>query len=891
MNHGFRALLFVMAAALIWGCSSSSKSRSSEPEPQPGPDPAVQPQPEPESKAPAKNPTLQAQDEENRKRLEEAMKTHSVQDQQRLAESNQYYHRALAFKDSGQLDKAKEEAMKAVERWPGNAEARKLLAELNAVMVGGRGEQNARSIAQDQLDEFKVKVEQAQMEITNHIRQGERFYAVREYDSAVREFEQAEFKIKSIPYDIRAMKELLPKVSDYLNKTRDARVLERARVDEMKKKEADAEAMAHELARKREVVEKIAHLLELAYMAFDQRKFDRCIQVCGEILYIDSHYHVAVELKEDAEKARHREEYYDFLRKKIDNWKALADSDDEAIIPYSETVRFPSPDEWAEISKRIGEATIKGQEGAASEEDPEILGMNRKLDTMKMDIGLETAKLEDIIAFIRDFTGMNIIIDAGVRDKVDLEKQITFKVKDLVLKNVLKLLLSQYGLDFTITEEKVVLITTPDQAGGKPILELHDIRDILVKIQDFPGPKVELTSASGGGTPLTGATFTLEEPKESSVGEEQIVDLIKENIMPGTWEGQYTIEKTPNQQLLVSHTPRAHRELREFLQKLRSYTGTMVAITARFIAAFDDFLDDVGFDIINRTVPPPVGYDIPGVGATDVDEFADAAPGFPGSEVGPGFITTESARNELYDLRAQTFHSLLRAEPLTGTILDPSSGRLVNQGGIGIQYSWLGEQTLNTVLRAMHKGMKATIVQAPRVTVFNTQRSHIMVLAQRAYIQDLEPQVSTFAAGYDPVIGIITEGVVLDVRPIVSNDRKYVTLELRPSLAEVQVIRNVDIATGLNIPPGGTGTVVQLPWMILQKAETTVTVPDRGTLMISGFKDVVMRDLQSGVPFLENIPILNFFFSRKAKSDEKRRLLILVTPEIIDLSEHEDRHF
>ena len=46
-----------------------------------------------------------------------------------------------------------------------------------------------------------------------------------------------------------------------------------------------------------------------------------------------------------------------------------------------------------------------------------------------------------------------------------------------------------------------------------------------------------------------------------------------------------------------------------------------------------------------------------------------------------------------------------------------------------------------------------------------------------------------------------------------------------------------------------------------------------------------------GVPFLEHIPVLNFFFTRKGKADEKRRLLILVTPEIIDLAEAEEEQY
>jgi type II secretory pathway component GspD/PulD (secretin) len=126
--------------------------------------------------------------------------------------------------------------------------------------------------------------------------------------------------------------------------------------------------------------------------------------------------------------------------------------------------------------------------------------------------------------------------------------------------------------------------------------------------------------------------------------------------------------------------------------------------------------------------------------------------------------------------------------------------------------------------------------------------------------------------------------VVLDVRPIVSNDRKYVTLEMRPALAELQVMRTVSIRPGLNI-------LLQLPYVVLQKAETTVTVPDRGTILITGFKDIQMKDMKSGVPFLEDIPLINFFFTRKAKVDERRRLMMLVTPEIIDLAERENQQF
>lgn len=875
------AAIGAVALAVGIGCSTSRPA----PE-EPAPEPAAQaepasPPPPPETQ---KKPlTVQASTPEMEKIIQELARGGTRDEQQRRVASQQHYEVALRYHDKGDFEKARVEAEKALQIWPENLAARKLLADIQQMLVGGRAEFGARSIADQSVQAFRVQIEQAQIEIARHIREGERYFNARMYDEAIREFENAEFKIVHIPYEVKAMNELLPRVREAVVKARNAKIEEEKRVEEEKRKMAEAEAMAHDIAYRREVTRKIAHLLELAYMAFDQKKFDRCAKLCDEILLIDPHYTVAKELKEDAQRTRHKEEYFNILAKKVEHWKQLTDDDEEAVIPYSQTVRFPSREEWAEISKRITESVIKTEGGTRGDEDPDILAIERKLDTMKIDLAFEDTKLQDILDFIRDFSGLNIHIDGAVLANIDPNKTLNFKLKDATLRNVLKLLLSQVNLDYRITEEKVVLITDPKSAGGGNVLELHDIRDILVKLQDFAGPQVELVSptAQGGGA-LTGATFTLDEPKESSVGEEQIVDLIKENIAPNTWEGDQTIEKTPNQQLLVNAPPKVHRELREFLGKLRSYTGTMVSVTCRFVAAYDDFLDDVGVDIINRANQSLPGIDYTGVGGLSQPNTPSINE--PSAQIGPGFTTNESARLESYDLRAQTFHTLLRFDPLTGIGIDPLQNRLVSQGGLGLQYQWIGEQALQIALRALHKGLKATLVQAPRVTVFNTQRSHVMFLTQVAYIQDYEPQVSTLAAAYDPIIGILTHGVVLDVRPIVSNDRKYVTLELKPSLAQLQTMRTVNIRPGLNI-------LLQLPWVILQKAETTVQIPDRGTLIISGFKDLFTKDMQSGVPFLEHIPVLNFFFTRKAKADERRRLLMLVTPEIIDLAEHEDRQF
>ncbi|HEV3026693.1 MAG TPA: hypothetical protein VG457_03930, partial [Planctomycetota bacterium] len=407
--------LAVLALAAGIGCSSGGAETREEAKPAPiFQEPAQEPGTPPPPPSTDKAVQVQASSPEMEKIAQELARGRSASDQQAIYESQRHYEQALMFNNRGDFDKAKTEAQKAVEAWHENTAARKLLNDINRITVGGRPELGARSIAEDARDDFRVRIEQAQIEITKHVRDGERYLNARMYEQAVKEFENAEFKIQNIPYEVKAMNDLLPLVKDSIVKARNARILEERRTEEEKKRMAEAEAAAHEIATKREVTRKIAHLLELAYMAFDQKKFDRCIKLCEEVLLIDPHYSVAKELREDSEKTRHKEEYYSLLAKKVEQWKKLTDDDEGAIIPWSQTVRFPSREEWAEISKRITESVIKTEGGTTAEEDPDILAINRKLDTMKIDLAFENTKLEDILAFIRDFSGLNIILDAAV---------------------------------------------------------------------------------------------------------------------------------------------------------------------------------------------------------------------------------------------------------------------------------------------------------------------------------------------------------------------------------------------------------------------------------------------------------------------------------------------
>jgi len=106
---------------------------------------------------------------------------------------------------------------------------------------------------------------------------------------------------------------------------------------------------------------------------------------------------------------------------------------------------------------------------AAAAQDPAESAIFRKLETMKIDLAFENTRVEDILAFVRDFSGLNLVldptVDAGIVDK--------YSVKDFSLRASLEVLCAVKELDFDL-RYGVVFFSRPlrlwstDPAVGLP---------------------------------------------------------------------------------------------------------------------------------------------------------------------------------------------------------------------------------------------------------------------------------------------------------------------------------------------------------------------------------------------------------------------------------------
>jgi Ca-activated chloride channel family protein len=144
----------------------------------------------------------------------------------------------------------------------------------------------------------------------------------------------------------------------------------------------------------------------------------------------------------------------------------------QVMTPYTSFLVLESEEAYKQYQidrakRREEEARKEGgqkERMAGANENPVRLAIHRTLDRVKVDRSFENAKLDDILAHLRDLSGLNIVVDAASASAVDPNESLTLKTKGAPLKDALGQLLAREGLEYVVTEENVVLITP---RGGK----------------------------------------------------------------------------------------------------------------------------------------------------------------------------------------------------------------------------------------------------------------------------------------------------------------------------------------------------------------------------------------------------------------------------------------
>jgi type IV pilus assembly protein PilQ len=92
---------------------------------------------------------------------------------------------------------------------------------------------------------------------------------------------------------------------------------------------------------------------------------------------------------------------------------------------------------------------------------------------------------------------------------------------------------------------------------------------------------------------------------------------------------------------------------------------------------------------------------------------------------------------------------------------------------------------------------------------------------------------------------------------------------------------NVIMALRINKDSRGQDTAVGVPAIDTKQIATEVLVENGGTVVIGGIYTQDERSTTSKVPLLGDLPYVGFLFKQNIRSDERRELLIFITPKIL----------
>jgi type II secretory pathway component GspD/PulD (secretin)/tetratricopeptide (TPR) repeat protein len=759
----------------------------------------------------------------------------------------------------------------ALEIDPGSTEAAEWLRRAQDAL-GEVGPIRAGELT-DRSDLMIVRTAEARQQVEQSILDGDRALAARRFDDAIQHYRTAERILAFYPLlagERNKQREVAGKIDEALRRKDLARVED----EETRRQEAMVEREARERQAREQLENQVRALYDQANIDFLNERYAQAERSLDLLLEIDPQNQRARDLREIAGQARNERADRDTRKTFQQRWRQAFAELGRMMLPQAETI-VHDPVYWAEVAAR---KPLQFQSGA-ERRTPEDAAVLATLETTFFEPRFANRPIEEVVGYLRNLTQVNFVVSAKIMEMDEGQRSVSIDLPKRSVRAFLDALALVKGFSWRI-EDGLVRIGTPEEMKGQTEVRSYEVADLIQIIPDFTGPEITLQPSGGAQIPPGEDP----EPAPAFTGD-QIMQLIQNTIAPASWqdaEAKTAIRITPQGTLIVRQSPDVHARIERFMNDLREATGLMVEVQTRFLICEDNFLEDVGLDWRglgdngNSGVAPSGGLGT----APPFDDFGAsplpgtaALPGPLGTGNQPGFFTQTGSTPIIGKAEHIFDANLAGTNPLTGS------------GGLALQWISLGDRESELILRAVEKSERVELVTAPRLLIHNAERSTLAVTNQFAYVSGYGVEIAQAASIADPQISVIQDGAILDVRPVVSADRKFVKLELRPTLATLKLpIEQRVVGVG-----NGTPVTIQFPNLTIRKVRTTVNIPDGGTLLLGGQSVDELRNESSGVPFLRDIPLVGFFFDRKGQSHSKRRLLILLRVKIVIPREYEPR--
>jgi type IV pilus assembly protein PilQ len=198
-----------------------------------------------------------------------------------------------------------------------------------------------------------------------------------------------------------------------------------------------------------------------------------------------------------------------------------------------------------------------------------------------------------------------------------------------------------------------------------------------------------------------------------------------------------------------------------------------------------------------------------------------------------------------------------------------ANSRVVNPALSVVFSTALGKFQLTSFLDALQEVRLADLQAEPSIVTLDNRQASIQV-GQEIPIRVLDANTANLSGATTPnaqpraTVQMKQVGIILTVTPHITNNRQILLL-LHAENSDAQLA-----ASDVGFIFGK------------QSGDTQLLVGDGETAVIGGLTVTQTTQSKSGIPLLVDLPIIGRLFGETRTDDEKRDLLILVTPHIID---------
>lgn len=810
------------------------------------------------------------------------------------------------------------------------------IAEIRVILQQAGGDQ-----LEDVVQTREIQLQQARAEFENFMTEADRALSRGDTEQARQLAGEARLRLAESRqvFPEREYQNLLEQQEALLQRIASTEESIRRAEQQEREQRLSEEARRQEQERQRERSEKIRENLQRIRTLQEEQKYEEALQVVEQLLFLDPQNPAGLLLRDTLQDVIIYREWSQTERAKSLSYAQESNAINNALVIPDEIIDYPS--DWPEISFRRGGAETFAESAA----DRRVLA---ELESRRIPATFTDNALEDVLNFIETVTNLNVDVDWGSLADIGVEPDtlVTLNLQPLPARVVLDRVLEKVSPDaFSragwAVNDGVLVVASEEALRKNTFIVIYDVQDLLFQVPSFREvPDLDLGSIQEGGgggqqqqvDTEAGAALTRAELLQ------RIIEIIQQNVDADGWRdngGDTGAIQELNGNLIVTNTAKNHRQISGLLRQLREVRSIQVSVETRFLLVNEDYFEQIGFDLDVVFNADNSQVDDALETQSDISPLALPSSGrrnlLPSDLVspffgGPRFDSTANPVDTniqeritdpdlLPEFAIQPTPFLVTAPDDTSIIPAQQNSKGLAESlfegtefansvlglnpALGVAATFLDDIQVDMLLEATEADRRSVNLTSPRLTFTNGSSATISVVTQTAFVSDLQPVVGTRSVAFDPEPGVVSDGFFLLVDGVVSADRRYVTMEIQSGVANLISLEEFEV-TALTTGGGGDDDpapplpfsgALQQPTIQTTILRTGATIPDQGTLLLGGQRVSNEIEIETGVPVLSQIPILNRLFTNRVETKEERTLLILLKPTILIQNEEEEKNF